>query len=129
MEVAILDSTRLLNVISVLLFVVFIWVLASVRRERIRVEYSVSWLLGSGLLFVLSRWTSLMAWLAVETGTGHSAFSIILLAGAVFVIVLYRLSIRISGLMDANIKLTQRVAILQMRLESLHEKDEASPAR
>ena len=48
-------------------------------------------------------------------------------AGAVFVMVLYRLSLRISGLKDSNIKLAQRVAILEYRLESLGEKmDEKS---
>jgi hypothetical protein len=40
----------------------------------------------------------------------------------VFLVVLYRLSIRISGLRDSTIKLAQRVAILELRLEILDEK-------
>jgi hypothetical protein len=121
MEVGVLDSGRLLNVISVAMLVAFLWVLASLRREHIRVEYSVSWLLAAGSLFVLARWSSLNHWLARELGVGDPAFALILVAGGAFLAVLYRLSIRISGLRDANIKLAQRVAILELRLETLDE--------
>jgi hypothetical protein len=43
--------------------------------------------------------------------------------------VLYRLSLRISGLKDSNIKLAQRVAILEYRLESLNEKVRTAASR
>ncbi|MEP6962574.1 MAG: DUF2304 family protein [Acidobacteriota bacterium] len=122
------DSVRLLNVLTVLLVVAFLVVLASVRRERIRVEYSVSWLLAVGLLLVLSRWHWFTQWLANTLGVGDAALALLLLAGLVFLVVLYRLSLRISGLKDSNIKLAQRIAILEMRLETLYEKDERTPA-
>lgn len=125
MEVGVLNSGRLLDVLSVALAVAFLWVLASVRREHIRVEYSVSWLLAAGSLLVVARWTALNRWLAQALGVGDPAFALILVAGAVFLVVVYRLSIRISGLRDANIKLAQRVAILELKLETL---DEASKA-
>ena len=128
MEVGVLDSTRLLNVISVLLLIAFLAVLASVRRERIRVEYSVSWLLAAGSLLLLSRWQWFQDWLAGMLGVGNGAFALILLAGCAFLVVVYRLSIRISGLRDSNIKLAQQLAILQLRLEVLDEKDKAKPA-
>lgn len=126
MEVGVLDSGRLLNVIGVALLLAFGWVLASLRREHIRVEYSVSWLLAAGLLLALSRWTTLNRWLAGALGVGDPALALLLIAGGVFLVVLYRLSIRISGLRDSNIKLAQRVAILELRLESTDEKDKAA---
>ena len=122
MEVGILNSDRLHTVVSLMLAVAFLWVLASVRRERIRVEYSVSWLLAAGFLFVLSQWRAANQWLASLVGVGDSAVALLFITGWVFLVVLYRLSIRISGLRDSNIKLAQRVAILELRLESLDDK-------
>ncbi len=122
MEVGVLDSERLLNAISVVLLIAFFAVLTAVRRERIRVEYSVSWLLAVGSLLLLSRWRWFHGWLAELLGV-EDAFALLLLAGCAFVVVVYRLSIRISGLRDSNIKLTQQLAILQLRVEMLDEKD------
>ena len=127
MEVGILDSTRLLNVISLLLLIAFVAVLASVRRERIRVEYSVSWLLAVGSLLLLSRWRWFQDWLASSLGVANGAVALILLAGCAFIVVVYRLSIRISGLRDSNIKLAQQLAILKLRLEVLDEKNKTEP--
>jgi len=121
-----LNTGRLLNVISVFLLIGFVWVLAAVRRERIRVEYSVSWLAAAAFLLVLSRWHALNQWLAEALGVGDPALALLLVTGAVFLVVLYRISIRISGLRDSNIKLAQRVAILELRLESLDEESKGS---
>src|SRR5258706_2897814 len=118
---------RLLNVVTGFSLVLIALVLASVRREHIRVEYSVSWLLAGAALLILSRWRSLDQQLANALGTPDVAIALLMASGAVFVMVLYRLSLRISGLKDSNIKLAQRVAILEYRLESLGEKmDEKS---
>lgn len=117
----ILDSTRLLNVIGMALLVVFLWVLVAVRREHIRVEYSVSWLLAAGFLLVLSRWSTANLWLANVLGVGNPALALLLVVAGVFLVVLYRLSLRISELRDSNIKLAQRIAILQLKMESLDE--------
>jgi hypothetical protein len=127
MEVGVLVNTgRLLNVFSLLLLVAFLGVLASVRREWIRVEYSVSWLLAVGSLLFLSRWRWLHEWLAIFVGVGNGAFALILVAGCAFLVVVYRLSIRISGLRDSNIKLAQQLAVLQLRLEILDEKNKTA---
>jgi hypothetical protein len=113
---------RLLNVAAAFSLLLIGWVLISVRRAHIRVEYSVSWLLAALVLLALSRWRTLDERLAVALGVGDVAIALLMIAGAVFLAVLYRLSLRISGLKDANIKLAQRVAILEYRLESLDEK-------
>jgi hypothetical protein len=115
---------RLLNVIFGFSLVLIALVLASVRREHIRVEYSVSWVLAGAVLLVLSRWRALDQKLAEGLGAPDVAVALLMASGAVFVMVLYRLSLRISGLKDSNIKLAQRVAILEYRLESIAEKDE-----
>jgi hypothetical protein len=99
-----------------------VWVLSSVRRTRIRVEYSVSWLLAGAVLLVLASWRTLDDWIAAALGISNSFIALAVIAGAAFLVVLYRLSLRISGLKDSSITLAQQVAILEFRLNALNEK-------
>jgi len=119
---------RVLNIIAGFSLVLIATVLASVRREHIRVEYSVSWLVAGAALFLLSQWRAFDRQLAVALGTSDVAVALLMASGAVFVMVLYRLSLRISGLKDSNIKLAQRVAILEYRLDTLDEKTKTASA-
>jgi hypothetical protein len=114
---------RMLNVMTVFSLVLLGLVLTSVRRAHIRVEYSVSWLAAAMVLLILSRWRSLLDRITTLVGLSDAPLALLMVAGAVFLIVLYRLSLMISHLKDSNIALVQRVAILEFRLESLHEKE------
>jgi hypothetical protein len=113
---------RLFDVVAVFSLVLIVWVLSSVRRTRIRVEYSVSWLLAGAVLLVLASWRTLDDWIASALGISNSFIALAVIAGAAFLVVLYRLSLRISGLKDSSITLAQQVAILEFRLEALNEK-------
>ena len=117
---------RLLNVTTGVSLVLLVIVLISVRRAHIRVEYSVSWLLAAAALLVLSLWRALDEKLAVLLGFPDVTLVLLMIAGAISLAVLYRLSLRISGLKDSNIKLAQRLAILEFHLESLNEKIKTS---
>src|SRR3974390_40792 len=99
---------RLLNVMTVASILLIALVLTSVRREHIRVEYSVSWLLAGVILLVLSASRSLDQKIAAALGVGDAALALLTVSGGLFLVVLYRLSLRISGLKDSNIKLAQR---------------------
>jgi hypothetical protein len=115
---------RLLNVVSILSIALALMVLVSVRRAHIRVEYSVSWLAAAVVLLVLSRARGTLHWFAEVIGITYPPLALFLLGACVFILVFYRFSVRISNLKDANIALTQRVAILEYRLQSRNEKDE-----
>jgi len=112
---------RLLNVITVASLLLIGLVLTSVRREHIRVEYSVSWLLAGLALLVLSLWRNLDEKLAVALGVPDLTIALLTISGVVFLGVLFAFSLRISQLKDSSIKLAQRVAILEFRLETLNE--------
>ena len=112
---------RLLNVMTLLSIGLIVLVLASVRRSHIRVEYSVSWLAAAGVLLVLSRSRAFLEWLAVLLGLKDAPLALVMLALCVFLMVFYRFSVVISSLKDANIALTQRVAILEFELRASHE--------
>ena len=112
---------RLLNVITVFSLMLIGLVLLSVRRAHIRVEYSVSWLIAAVALLVLSRWPGLETWITAQVGERDAPLALLSVAGAVFLVVLYRFSLIISRLKDSNIALTQRLAILEYRLTSLDQ--------
>jgi hypothetical protein len=114
---------RLLNVIAVFSALLIGLVLTSVRRAHIRVEYSVSWLMAALFLLILSRWRGLQEWLASALGLRDSHLALMVVAGALFLVMLYRFSLMISNLKDSNIALMQRVAILEFHLTNLNEKN------
>jgi hypothetical protein len=116
---------RMLNVMTVFSILLLGLVLASVRRAHIRVEYSVSWLAAALVLLILSRWQGLLSRITAWLGMSDAPLALLMTAGAIFLIVLYRLSLMISHLKDSNIALVQRVAILEFRLERLDEKTKA----
>ncbi len=119
---------RLLNAMAVLSIVLILFVLRSLRRSHIRVEYSVSWLGAAVTLLVLSRFHPVLQWIGRLLGIGDAALALLFIVGCLFLIVFYRFSIIISDLKDANISLAQRVAILEFHLRSLHEKEESGSA-
>jgi hypothetical protein len=119
---------RLLNVLALFSLAMIVAVLASVRRAHIRVEYSVSWLVAAVALLWLSRSAGTLRWIGAALGVADPPLALLMVSGSIFVVVLFRLSLRISGLKDANIALTQRIAILEYRLETIDEKVKASPA-
>lgn len=116
---------RLSNALSLFSLGLIILVLSSVRRAHIRVEYSVSWLGAALVLFLISRSPAPMRWLATALGIEDPPLALLATSMAVFLFVFYRFSVMVSNLKDANIALTQRVAILEYYLRSQNESNKA----
>lgn len=112
---------RLLNAMTVLSVVMLAVVLFSVRRSHIRVEYSVSWLAAAAILLILSRSSFVLQWIARQLGLADPPLALVILVVCVFVMVIYRLSVRISDLKDANIAMAQRLAIVEFQLQNRNE--------
>jgi hypothetical protein len=108
----------ILTVLSVLLLLV---VLRAIRREHIRVEYSVSWLGAALALLLLSRSGPWLNAAAARIGIHDPALLLLALILIVFLGVFYRFSRIVSELKDMNITLTQRVAILEFLLKETDE--------
>ena len=113
--------SSLLNFMTGLSLALIVLVLISVRRAHIRVEYSVSWLGAAVTLLVLSRFRWLLEKVAGALGIADPPLALLLMVGCVFLLVLFRVSIVVSQLRDANIALAQRVAILEFHLRALDE--------
>ena len=115
---------RLLNITTVLSIVLLVFVLVSVRREHIRVEYSVSWVLAAAFMLLLSRARPVLEFITRRFDIPDTPLTLFLAAGSVFLIMFFRFSVIVSNLRDDNIALAQRVAILEYHLRGL-EKNES----
>jgi hypothetical protein len=117
---------RLMHVLTGFGLLILFQVLSSVRRSHIRVEYSVSWLIAALVLLLLSLDYKLVKWLAELLGVQSPPVAILMVMLAVFIMVFYRFSLRISALKDANVALTQRLAILEYHLKANNEGQETN---
>jgi hypothetical protein len=114
----------LLNVTTVLSVLLLALVLFSVRREHIRVEYSVSWLGASVVMLLLSRARPALDYVTRHAGIPDTPLTLFLIAGSVFLVMFFRFSIIISHLRDDNIALAQRLAILEYHLQTIRNHEE-----
>lgn len=112
---------RLLDVTTALSLLLLGYVLFSVRRAHIRVEYSVSWLLTAVAMLVLSRARPVLDFVRHLIGVPDSPLALFLLASGVFVLMFFRTTVIISHLRDDNIALAQRLAILEYHLQTLRD--------
>jgi hypothetical protein len=117
---------RLLSLIAGMSILLMGLVLFNIRRAHIRVEYSVSWLAAAFILLVLSQWEWGLMSFAQLIGLNNPPVVLLLIIGAVFLMVFFRFSVIMSDLKDANIALTQKVAVLEYQLNCLHEKPQAT---
>jgi hypothetical protein len=109
----------LLNITTALSILLLALVLFSVRREHIRVEYSISWLLAAMAMLLLSRSRPVLDYLTRNFGIPDTPLTLFLAAGSIFLIMFFRFSIIVSHLRDNNIALAQRVAILEYHIQAL----------
>jgi hypothetical protein len=112
---------RLLNVATLLSAALIVTVLFSLRRAHIRVEYSVSWLAAGLVVLVLSRSEAALKWMGQFLGIAYPPAVLLSITVALFLLVLYRISMIISALKDNNIALAQKVAMLEYHIEALRE--------
>lgn len=109
-------------VVAALSLLLIAQIIRSVRREHIRVEYSMTWLGAALLLLVLSLSDTAMGALERWIGVREAPLVLIVLAGVLFVFTFFRYSLVVSSLKDHNIQLAQRVGMLEWEIEQLSKK-------
>lgn len=120
---------HLLDLITVFSLILILFVLFTLRRERIRVEYSVSWLVAGVLLFLLSRSDIALGWVARLLRLQDPLQALLGLVSITFLVVFFRLSVVLSQLKDSNVAAVQRLAILEYQLRELNEEKQAKEGR
>ena len=110
---------RIRLTVAVLSLLLIAQIIRSVRREHIRVEYSMTWLGATLLLLLLSLSDTAMSQLGEWIGLTDRPLILIVLAGVLFVFTFFRYSLVVSSLKDHNIQLAQRVGMLEWEIERL----------
>ena len=110
---------RIRLTVAVLSLLLIAQIIRSVRREHIRVEYSMTWLGATLLLLLLSLSDTAMSHVGQWIGLTDRPLILIVLAGILFVFTFFRYSLVVSSLKDHNIQLAQRVGMLEWEIERL----------
>lgn len=100
-------------------------IIRSVRREHVRVEYSMAWFAATLTLLGLSVWDTGLQWLAEAIGVDDYPFVLLLVASLVFLITFFRLTVEVSTLKDHNILLSQKVGMLDWEVRRQQAEIEA----
>jgi hypothetical protein len=92
-------------------------VLELIRSRRLQERYALLWLLTGCVMLVFAIWTDALGKLADATGIAYPPSALFVLGSAFMLVLLLHYSTVISKLAEQNTALTQRVAMLEMRLE------------
>ena len=127
-----MENIRIATVVFSLLLI--LQIVRAVRREHIRVEYSMAWFGCALLLLGLSVSDRALAWIQKLLGIEGFALVLLIIAGILFLFTFFRFSIVVSGLKDHNIVLAQKVGMLEWEvkrqaeeIERLRAKDATGP--
>jgi len=118
---------RIRLTVALLSLLLIAQIIRSVRREHIRVEYSMTWLGATLLLLLLSLSDTAMSHLGQWIGLTDRPLILIVLAGVLFVFTFFRYSLVVSSLKDHNIQLAQRVGMLEWEIERLQRQKLENP--
>ena len=96
----------------ILLLVIF----ELIRSRRLQERYALLWLLTGIVIFVLAVWRGLLSKFADAVGIAYPPSALFILASLFVLVVLLHYSTVISKLSEQNMRLAQRLAILENRL-------------
>ena len=96
-------------------------IVLAVRREHIRVEYSMAWFAATLGLLVLALWEGALDWLAGWFGIQHYSELLLLLAGLAFLFTFFRYSVELSTLKDHSIQASQKIGLLEWEIRKQRE--------
>lgn len=98
-----------------------------VRRRRLGERYALLWLLTGSVVLLLAAWPAALERFADLVGIAYPPTALFVVAGGFVLLVLLHYATVISGLTERNVRLAQRVAMVEERLRVL-EADRADPA-
>ncbi len=104
-------------VTAVFCVVLLLQIIRSVRREHIRVEYSMAWLGAVLLLLALCLSDTALGWLASRLGIEDFSFILLGVAGILFLFTFFRSSVQQSDLKDSSIVLAQKIGMLEWEVK------------
>ncbi|TKJ45990.1 hypothetical protein CEE35_01430 [Candidatus Aerophobetes bacterium Ae_b3b] len=101
--------------------VMLIIVVDLIRREKLRAQYSLFWLLVGFIFLIFSLWTNLLNLVARIIGIYTLPNALFFIGFVGTVVILLHFSVIISTLSIENKKLVERLSILSWRVEELEK--------
>ena len=105
------------GMVSIVFFVV---TFEFIRKKYLREEYAILWLFTSSIIAVLSLWPGLVNVLSRITGLYYIT-AVLSIFFAFIIAVLMHYSIAISRMKEMNKELTQKCALLELRVKELEK--------
>lgn len=112
-------NVRLQIVIGVIIVAMIFYIANMVRRKKIDLRYTLSWMCLGVVLLLLDIFPGIMEWLADLIGIKTPSNMVFFFGFILIVILVYSLTTSVSRLSDKSKKLTQEVALLREELERL----------
>jgi hypothetical protein len=103
--------------VIVVAVVIALFVLAYIRKWRLREEYSLLWLLLVAAMVLLASFEGITVWLADRLDVEYAPSILYFVALAFVAAMLFHYSLEISRLSDQSRRLAQEVSLLRSRLE------------
>ena len=101
--------------------VMLIIVVDLIRREKLRAQYSLFWLLVGFIFLIFSLWTNLLNLVARIIGIYTLPNALFFIGFVGTVVILLHFSVIISTLSIENKKLVEKLSILSWRVEELEK--------
>lgn len=109
------------GIISVAFFIV---TFELIRKEHLREEYAILWLLTSSAIAILSLWPGLVEVISRVTGF-YYVTAVMAIVFIFFIALLMHYSIAISKIKEVNKELIQHYALLELKLREIEGDKEA----
>ena len=104
-------------------------IVLAVRRDHIRVEYSMAWFAATLGLLVLALWEGALNELSDLLGIQDFSELLVLLAGLAFLFTFFRYSVELSTLKDHSIQASQKIGLLEWEIRKQREHIDELEAR
>lgn len=113
-------------VLAVALFLVLLMSLNAIRKHKLDLQYSLTWLFCLALLFVIDVFPGGLNWLAQLLGIELPINMIFLFGIGFCLILIFGLTTAVSQHSEKEKRLNQEIALLQKRVEELERKQDES---
>jgi hypothetical protein len=112
------------QIIVGMLSIVFLLItFESIRKEKLREEYSILWLFTGGVILIFSIFPEFFLSKLFTLFTGiYYLSAVVMIAFLFFLIIVFHLSVVISKLTDQNKELAQRHALLELEFKEFQKR-------
>lgn len=111
-----------IQILSIAMSMVALYVILSfVRREHLRVEYSILWVATALGMLLFASLPGVLGWFSRLVGIYYPPSALFLVFSVFYLILLFHLSIIASRSTESHKRLTQVIGLLQWRVEKLEK--------